>query len=161
MHDSFDYRYSHIGSLETLKIMDFMFSWFLNANLAPSLFCAIIGAILGGYIALYLTNRKEKKDAQVRFRNRLLSVAYELKYNYRFVGNSQNPFQTKALEKLFYDEPLIHQYPELFQKTQQCINTALILSTSIQHPQLRAADGQNLMKELTEHLKNFHSIETK
>jgi hypothetical protein len=95
-----------------------------------NIFTALLSGYIGSRITLFLTDRKEKREAQVRFTNRLKSVAYELKANFCHVGNHQNPFQTKALENLVYNEPLIHQHHDLFEKAQKCLNLALILSTS-------------------------------
>lgn len=124
--------------------------WFVTSNL----FTAIISC----RVTLWLTDRKNNREAEIRFRNRLSSLAYELRFNFKDVGNSQNPFQTKALENLVYNEPLIHKHPDLFYKAQHCLNTALILSTSSMHPQLKPGQGQHLMKDLSEYLTNFYAI---
>src|ERR1700722_18972642 len=115
-------------------------------NILLFIICTIIGAIIGSAITLWLTNWKENREAKIRFNNRLKSLAYELKVNFRYVGNHQNPFQTKALENLVYNEPLIHQHQLLFEKAQKCLNTALILSSSA-HPVKTPAHGQHLIKE--------------
>jgi hypothetical protein len=81
----------------------------------------------------------------------------KLKVNFRYVGNDQNPFQTKALENLVYNEPLIHKHSQLFEKAQRCLNTALLLSSS-SHPQRSPAHGQNLMKELSQFLSDYHHL---
>jgi len=46
----------------------------------------------------------------------VLSLDYELPTNFSHAGNIQSPFRTKALEKMVYDEPLIHQDPKLFKR---------------------------------------------
>lgn len=45
---------------------------------------------------LYLNDRK--KEAKIRFENRLKSLAFELKVNFQHVGNQENPFVTKAID---------------------------------------------------------------
>ena len=87
----------------------------------------------------------------------MISLAYETKINYKDVGNQQNPFQTKALEKLVYDEPLVHKHPELFIKSLKCLHTALILSSS-KNPKLKPSEGQYLMKDLSEFLFGTYNI---
>jgi len=94
---------------------------------------------------------------RTRFNNRLIAVAYELPNNFRYLGNPQNPFQTQALEKLVHDEPLIHQDLELFTKANKCLQTARILSTS-SHSKLKPADGQFLMKDLSQYLSDKYGI---
>ncbi len=118
---------------------------------------SIFSALVGGLITLWLTTWKERREGRVRFNNRLISVAYEAVVNFKDVGNAQNPFQTKALEKLVYDEPIVHKHPELFNKAQECLHTALILSTSA-NPRLKPAHGQQLMKELSEFLQKKYDI---
>ncbi len=118
---------------------------------------SIFSAIIGGLITLWLTTWKERREGRIRFKNRLFSVAHEAKVNFKDVGNTQNPFQTKALEKLVYDEPFVHKHPELFSKSQKCLHTALILSTST-NSKLRPAHGQHLMKDLSEFLQKNYGI---
>lgn len=117
----------------------------------------IIGAIIGSGITLWLTNWKENQEGEIRFENCLFCLAHELKFNFKYVGNFQNPFLTKALEKLVYEERFVHYHPELFKKAQKCLNTALILSTS-SHSKHGPADGQFLMKDLCEYLEKYHGI---
>lgn len=98
-------------------------------------------------------------DSTLRFKNRLIAVAHELPHNFRYRGNTQNPFITQALEKLIYDEPMVHSDPVLFQKASHCYNTAKTLSTaSPYHPQLKPSDGQYLMKDLYEYISTQYRI---
>ena len=122
-----------------------------------TLITAIISGFIGGKITIILTDRKEKREACARFMNRLKSLAYELKVNFRNVGNQDNPFVTKALENLVYNEPLVHQHPVLFEKAQNCLNMALLLSGA-KHPAKTPASGQYLMKDLSEHLSSQFNI---
>lgn len=117
----------------------------------------IFGALIGSVIMLWLTNWKENREAKTRFKNRLICLAHELQINFRDIGNFQNPFQTKALEKLVYEEPLIHKHPTLFQKALKCFHVASILSTSSQS-KLKPADGQVLMQELAEFLSVSYNV---
>lgn len=117
----------------------------------------VLTAFITTKITLWLADRKENLQGKIRFRNRLICLAHELKMNFKDVGNIQSPFQTKALEKLVHDEALIHQHPDLFLKAHNCLNVALKLSTSSQ-TNLRPGNGQGLMRELSEYLKNFHAI---
>lgn len=135
-----------------------MESWpHLLAFITSTLVTAIISGFIGGKITLFLTNRKEKQEALVRFTNRLKSLAYELKINFRYVGNQENPFVTKALENLVYNEPLVHHHPVLFEKAQNCQNMALLLSGA-KHPSKTPAAGQHLMKDLSEHLSSQFNV---
>ncbi len=117
----------------------------------------IVIAIISAKVTLFLTDRKEKKESQIRFANRLKSLAYELKVNFKYVGNKENPFVTKALENLVYNEPLIHHHPELFEKAQNCLNVAFLLSGA-KHPSKSPAAGQSLMKDLSKHLASQFNI---
>lgn len=120
----------------------------------------IISASIGAKITLFLTDRKEKREASVRFTNRLKSLSFELKINFRHVGNKDNPFVTKALENLVYNEPLVHHHPELFEKAQNCLNIALLCSGckgSCEYPPSR---GQKLMIELSEYLSSQFNVIT-
>lgn len=93
------------------------------------------------------------------FLNRLRAVANELPFNFCNRGNTQQPFLTRALEKLVHDEPMIHSDPELFQKASHCLNIAQTLSTAEPyHPKLKPSDGQFLMKDLAEYLSNKYGI---
>jgi len=65
-----------------------------------TLVTAIISGFIGGKISLYLSDRKERREAQTRFTNRLKSLACELKINFRYVGNNENPFFHKGTGKL-------------------------------------------------------------
>jgi len=67
------------------------------------------------------------------------------------------PFFTKALENLVYNEPLIHHHQTLFEKAQNCLNIALLLSTS-KRPVQKPGEGQQLMKDLSEHLASQFKI---
>ena|ERR1700722_11435295 len=109
-------------------------------------------------ITNWVTGRKESREEKTRFYNRLICVAFELRINFKDVGNSQNPFQTIALEKLVHEEPLIHQNPKLFEKASACLYTALTLSSSSQSS-LKPSDGQSLMKELAELISNTYGIQ--
>ncbi len=126
-------------------------------NLGINLLSAVIGAIIGCLGTLYLDNRKERTLAKARFKNRLNSLAHELRMNYRYVGNYENPFLTKALENLVYNEPLIHEDQQLFEKAQKCLSTAQILSSS-KNPQQKPSDGQHLMADLAEFIKKKYKI---
>ena len=98
-------------------------------------------------------------DPKSSFKNRLTAVAHELPHNFRNRGNAKNPFITKALEKLVYDEPMIHGDTELFQKASLCLNTALELSTAQPwHPTLKPGQGQHLMKDLAEYISTRYGI---
>ena len=99
-----------------------------------------------------------EKDAGTQFNNRLRAVAHELPNNFRHVGNAENPFVTKALEKLVHDEPLTHQDSELFEKASKCLSKAQILNTS-KNPKLRPAQGQSLMKELAQFITDKYGIQ--
>ncbi len=129
----------------------------LLAFIASTLVTAIISGFIGGKITLFLTDRKEKQEALIRFTNRLKSLAFELKVNFRHVGNQDNPFVTKALESLVYNEPLVHHHPVLFEKAQNCLNMALLLSGA-KHPAKTPAAGQNLMKDLSEYLSSQFNV---
>jgi len=122
-----------------------------------TLVTAIISGFIGGKISLYLNDRKERREAQTRFTNRLKSLACELKINFRYAGNNENPFLTKALENLVYNEPLIHHHQTLFEKAQNCLNIALLPSTS-KRPVQKPGEGQQLMKDLSEHLASQFKI---
>lgn len=126
-------------------------------DIYKNIFISIVSLVFGGLITLWLTTWKERREGRVRFRNRLISVAHEVKVNFKDVGSAKNPFQTKALEKLVYDEPLVHKHPELFDKSLNCLHAALILSTSA-NPKLRPGHGQQLMKELSEFLEKNYGI---
>jgi hypothetical protein len=125
--------------------------------IVSTLITAIISGFIGGKITLFLVNRKEKQEAEVRFTNRIKSLAFELKVNFQYVGNQENPFVTKALENLVYNEPLVHHYPMLFEKAQNCLNMALLLSGA-KHPKKTPAAGQGLMKDLSEYLHSQFGI---
>lgn len=135
---------------------NFQHNPFLTAFIS-SLVTAIISGFIGGKISLYLNDRKEGQEAQIRFINRLKSLAYELKINFRYVGNHENPFLTKALENLVYNEPLIHRHQELFEKAQNCLNIALLLSNS-KRPVQKPSEGQQLMKDLSEYLASQFKV---
>ena len=95
------------------------------------------------------------------FKNHLAEVARELPHNFRNRGNAQNPFITKALENLVYDEPMIHEDTELFQKASHCLNIALELSTAKPwHPTLKPGQGQYLMKDLAEYISIQYGIKS-
>ena len=98
----------------------------------------MIIACISTTITLWLTNRKENRERKARFANRLVFVAHELQINFQGLGNSQNPFQTKALEKLVYEEPLIHKHPKLFEKAEKCLLTASLLSRHFSTSQIKA-----------------------
>lgn len=117
----------------------------------------LITAIVSCKITLFLTDRKEKREALIRFTNRLKSLAFELKVNFRHVGNQDNLFVTKTLENLVYNEPLVHHHPVLFEKAQNCLNMALLLSGA-KHPAKTPAAGQNLMKDLSEYLSSQFNV---
>jgi hypothetical protein len=117
----------------------------------------VLSAFFGASITLWLTKWKENREAKTRFKNSLVCLAHELHINFQDVGNPKNPFQTKALEKLVYDEPLIHTNPQLFETAQKCLYTALVLSSSAQS-KLKPADGQFLMKTLAEFLSTSYNI---
>jgi len=134
-------------------------SIFANIDLVEIIISGLIGSLFGGAITLWLTNWKEKKEAKLRFKNRLMCLAYELPTNFTHAGNIQSPFRTKALEKMVYDEPLIHQDSELFKKAIDCLATAQILSTaSPYHPVLKPANGQHLMRDLAEYIFTKYGI---
>ena len=84
-------------------------------------------------------------------------MAFELKINFQFVGNKENPFITNALEILVYNEPLTHHYTTLFKKSQKCLNMAQLLSTS-KIPKHFTKDSQKLMKNLSEYLSSQFNI---
>ena len=126
-------------------------------NLLIFIISTPVSGFIGGKITLFLSNRKEKRESEIRFKNRLKSLAYELKVNFKNIGNRENPFVTKALENLVYNEPLIHHYAELFEKAQNCINIALILSNA-KFPKQKPATGQQLMKDLSEYLSSQFNI---
>jgi hypothetical protein len=93
------------------------------------------------------------------FLNRIRAVASELPFNFCHRGNAKNPFLTSALEKLIHDEPMVHSDPELFQKANQCLNTAKTLSTAEPyHPTLKPPNGQYLMKDLSEYISTRYGI---
>lgn len=131
----------------------------LTEIFVTAIISGLIGSVFGGAITLWLTNWKAKKEAYLRFKNRLMCLAYELPTNFTHTGNAQNPFRTKALEKMVYDEPLIHQDPELFKKAVECLGTAQILSSALPyHPVLKPADGQHLMRNLAEYITVRYGI---
>lgn len=131
----------------------------LTEIFVTAIISGLIGSVFGGFITLWLTNWKKKKEGKLRFKNRLLSLGYELLTNFTHAGNIQSPFRTKALEKMVYDEPLIHKDPELFKKAIDCLGTAQILSTaSPYHPILKPADGQYLMRDLAEYISVKYGI---
>jgi hypothetical protein len=102
---------------------------------------------------------KSEIAPELRFKNSLIAVVNELPFNFQYRGNVQNPFLTQALKKLVYDEPMIHNDRELYQRASKCLNTAETLSTaSPYHPKLKPADGQHLMKDLADYISIKYSI---
>ena len=121
----------------------------------------IVLSIICIQVRLYLIEinekRAEKRAAKIRFNNRLKLVAHEVKVNFCYAENPQKPFHTKALKKLLFSEPLIHNYPLLFDNAKKCLIIALTLSSRSQ-TKLKAEDGHLLMKELSQHLSESFGI---
>jgi|GEM_PF-5672796 len=121
---------------------------------------SLISAFVGSVFTLFLTNRKEKREAKNRFRNRLTILAFELKGNFRNSGTWHLPFKTLALEKIVHDEPMIHTDPELFKMASHCLGVSYALLTAQPyHRILRPAHGQDLMKQLAEYIHKKYNIE--
>lgn len=102
------------------------------------------------YLTLWLTNLRENKKDKKRFNNRIQCVLRELEINSSGRGGPQTPYYTRALDILVHEEPLIHNYPILFEKAYQFLYKSLDPRTLF-----APRDGQILMEDLKEYLQEF------
>jgi len=112
---------------------------------------ALISAFVGSKITLVLTDRKERREAQSRFKNRMMLVAYEL-YNFEFAAGREYELLIEALRNLVYYEPLIHQDQSLFDKAQKTLNLVQFVDSST------LSKTENAMKDLSDYLLQKYGI---